>query len=92
MNEQVAHTAPARPLLASASEARFALLSGAGVEADRQAADLDETAIISSLTSSSDPMGADDIALVLAGAKAESVSREHPGRLGDELGREGSRP
>ena len=70
-----------RPVLASGSTTRAQMLARAGVEIDQQPADLDESAIISSLTAPHDPLGVDDVALVLAQAKAESVSQHHPGRL-----------
>ena len=70
-----------RPILASASAIRAAMLARAGVEIDQQPADLDEAAIISSLIAPPEPLAADDIALVLAQAKAESVSGDRAGKL-----------
>lgn len=74
-------TSPTRPVLASASRTRIAMLENAGIEIDTDAAELDEDAIIKSLTQTADPLSAEDVALVLAQAKAQHVAERHPGRL-----------
>lgn len=71
---------PSRIILASGSEARRAMLQGAGIEFSVVPADVDETAIREMLTAgdaNADPDPA-DIADVLARAKAETVSAAHP--------------
>lgn len=64
-------------ILASRSAARRAMLTGAGVPFRAVTADMDEGALKTALVAD----GADpaDVALALARAKAETVSREHPG-------------
>ncbi len=66
-------------ILASSSPFRSALLKGAGLDFEAQAADLDERALEAPLQGS----GAtpDEVALVLAEAKATDVSERRPGRL-----------
>lgn len=66
-------------ILASSSPFRSALLKGAGLAFEAQAADLDERALEAPLQGS----GAtpDEVALVLAEAKAMYVSEKRPGRL-----------
>ena len=64
-------------VLASNSSGRAALLSGAGIEFEKHAADLDERAIEQALTIDGvrpDPV---DVAIVLARAKAEHISARH---------------
>lgn len=70
-----------RPILASASRTRRDMLARAGVAVDIQAADLDEPAIIASLTAPPQPVAPDDVALVLARAKAQTVAESFPGRI-----------
>ncbi|WAX96001.1 Maf-like protein [Aminobacter sp. NyZ550] len=66
-------------ILASGSPFRKAMLENAGVPVDAIPADLDERALEAPLAES----GAtpEEVALVLAEAKAVAVSEEHPGRL-----------
>jgi len=66
-------------ILASGSPFRKAMLENAGVSVDAIPADLDERALEAPLAES----GAtpEEVALVLAEAKAVAVSEEHPGRL-----------
>ncbi|MBB6465948.1 septum formation protein [Aminobacter lissarensis] len=66
-------------ILASGSPFRKAMLENAGVAVDAIPADLDERALEAPLAES----GAtpEEVALVLAEAKAVAVSEEHPGRL-----------
>lgn len=66
-------------VLASGSRSRKMLLAAAGVEFIADPADLDEDAIMAELAT----RGADAIKLAseLAGQKALTVSRRHPGRL-----------
>ncbi|GAA4124584.1 Maf-like protein [Aminobacter aganoensis] len=66
-------------ILASGSPFRKAMLEQAGVAVDAIPADLDERALEAPLAES----GAtpEEVALVLAEAKAVAVSEEHPGRL-----------
>lgn len=70
-----------RPILASASATRAGLLANAGLELDQSPADIDEPAIIASLTAPPEPLEPEDIALILAQTKAEAVSKANPGRL-----------
>src|SRR5262245_26731663 len=65
-------------LLASASPFRRKLLEAAGVPFRVIPAFVDETAVKCSLASKASPAG---VAEALAAAKAETVSREHPGSL-----------
>lgn len=68
-------------ILASASRARRELLAAAGVAFTVEPADVDEPAIRAKLLSGGAGVDAAEIALVLAKAKAESVSALHPGSL-----------
>ena len=70
-----------RPILASASRTRRAMLARAGVVVDVHPADLDEASMIASLTAPPEPVAPDDIAQVLARAKAQSVAEASPGRI-----------
>lgn len=71
--------APTPLVLASASASRKKLLTAAGVAFIADPADLDEDALLAKLRG----LGADavKVACELAGQKALSVSRRHPGRL-----------
>lgn len=64
-------------VLASQSASRRAMLDAAGVRYAAVPAHLDERALEAGLAGAA----AGDIALALAGAKAASVSRDHPGAL-----------
>ncbi|KGF69911.1 septum formation inhibitor Maf [Hoeflea sp. BAL378] len=66
-----------RLVLASASPFRKALLSNAGLSFDVEPANIDERAVEQTL----DGMDAEDIALILAEAKAQNVSARTPGAL-----------
>lgn len=66
-------------ILASASPFRKAMLAKAGVEVEALAADLDERAIEAPLEGSG--ASPEDVALVLAEAKALNVSERRPGAL-----------
>jgi len=68
---------PSPLLLASASRTRRAILHAAGLPVEVQPAEIDERAVedLSDLTE------AEDVADLLATAKARSVSMRHPGRL-----------
>ena len=66
-----------RLVLASASPFRKALLSNAGLSFDIEPATVDERAIEETL----DGVEAEDIALILAEAKAQDVSERKPGAL-----------
>tara|TARA_R110002020_G_scaffold47752_12_gene136139 strand:+ start:3134 stop:3727 length:594 start_codon:yes stop_codon:yes gene_type:complete len=66
-----------RLVLASASPFRKALLSNAGLAFDVEPAQIDERAVEQAL----DGMDAEDIALILAEAKAQEVSGRSPGAL-----------
>jgi septum formation protein len=68
-------------ILASASRARREVLAAAGVAFTVEPADVDEPAIRAKLLSGGAGVDAAEIALVLAKAKAESVSALHPGSL-----------
>jgi septum formation protein len=68
-----------RLVLASASAARRALLEGAGLRFETQAAAVDEAAIKESAQAEAIPPA--DAALMLADAKAERVARRHPEAL-----------
>jgi septum formation protein len=71
-----------RPLiLASASRGRRDLLAAAGLTFDIVPADIDEEAIRQTLLADDGDIDPLDIAEVLARAKAEAVSRDHPDRL-----------
>ena len=66
-----------RLILASASPFRKALLSNAGLSFDVEPAEIDERAVEQTL----DGMDAEEIALILADAKAQDVSARTPGAL-----------
>ncbi len=66
-----------RLILASKSRARRRLLEAAGLEFTAISADVDEDAIRRALDTT-DPMPPDDIALILAEAKAVFVAKNHP--------------
>lgn len=66
-------------ILASGSPFRKKLLEHAGIEVEAIPADLDERALEAPLADSG--ASPEDVALVLAEAKATAVSEEHPGRL-----------
>jgi len=66
-----------RLILASKSRARRRLLKAAGLDFTAISADVDEDAIRQALDTD-DPMPAEDIALILAEAKAVYVGKAHP--------------
>ncbi len=66
-------------ILASGSPFRKKLLEHAGIEVEAIPADLDERTLEAPLAESG--ASPEDVALVLAEAKATAVSEEHPGRL-----------
>lgn len=66
-------------ILASGSPFRKKLLEHAGIDVEAIPADLDERALEAPLADSG--ASPEDVALVLAEAKATAVSEEHPGRL-----------
>jgi septum formation protein len=68
-------------ILASGSSARQAMLSAAGVAFEIVPAQIDEEGIMSAIISECDCVEAADIAGVLAGEKARSVSRNLPGAI-----------
>jgi len=68
-------------VLASASPARAALLKNAGLAFDIVPADVDEAAIRASLDQGPEPMAPSDVALMLAQAKAVTVSENQPDAL-----------
>ena len=68
-----------RLILASASPFRKAMLTSAGVDVEAVPADLDERALEAPLEGSG--ASPEDVALVLAEAKALNVSERHPGAL-----------
>ena len=68
-------------VLASASRARREMLAAAGVAFTVEAAEIDEPAIRKKLLANAEPASPVKIAEVLARAKAEDVSRRHPGSL-----------
>ena len=70
---------PDKLILASGSPFRRALLENAGVSVEAMPADLDERALEAPLKDSG--ASPEDVALVLAEAKAAAVSETHPGRL-----------
>lgn len=74
---------PGRPalILASGSAARAELLRNAGLEFEIHPANVDEDAIRNSLTGGSDPITSADVAVVLAQAKAATVSEIYPDTL-----------
>lgn len=67
-----------RLILASASAARREMLARAGIVFDVSPAKVDERAIRATLEADGNLLEPDDVAEVLARAKAEAVSREHP--------------
>jgi len=69
-----------RIILASQSKARRRLLEAAGIEFTAQSAGIDEQIIRETLVGP-DPMPAADVALILAEAKAASISEKFPGDL-----------
>lgn len=72
---------PLRLILASGSAARRRMLEAAGLEFSVVPADVDEAAIRQALRTDDAELDPCDIAEVLARAKAEEVSRRHPGAL-----------
>ena len=66
-------------ILASGSPFRKKLLEHAGIDVEAIPADLDERALEAPLAESG--ASPEDVAIVLAEAKAVAVSEEHPGRL-----------
>lgn len=68
-------------ILASASPSRAALLEGTGLTFRRIPADVDESAIRAALSEGDTVVEPVDVAEILARAKAEEVSRAHPGAL-----------
>jgi septum formation protein len=66
-----------RLVLASASPFRKMLLENAGLQFDAEPAEIDERAVEDTI----DGLDPDDVALVLAEAKAQDVSGRHPGAL-----------
>lgn len=66
-------------ILASKSASRRMLLENAGLLIETDPAVIDERAVEAPLVEAG--FGADDIALILANAKALDVSQRHPGRL-----------
>ncbi|WP_439572495.1 Maf family protein [Phreatobacter sp.] len=68
-----------RPVLASASRTRAAMLAAAGLEVDLVPAAIDERALDAGWTAQG--LGPDAIAVRLAEAKARDVAARHPGRL-----------
>ena len=69
----------ARIVLASASETRARVLAGAGIEFERDPADVDEAAIKRTCRSRGET--AEQTAVVLAESKAQIVVARHPGAL-----------
>ncbi|MEO1197801.1 MAG: Maf family protein [Pseudomonadota bacterium] len=65
-------------ILASGSATRADMLRNAGLDLDTDPADLDETSMIAALTGDGD-LSPEDVATVLAEAKASHVSARHPG-------------
>jgi septum formation protein len=68
-------------ILASASKTRIAMLKAAGLSFDADPADIDEQAVREALEGDGPRLAPEDVALVLAEAKAAEVSARHPGRL-----------
>jgi septum formation protein len=68
-------------ILASQSSGRAALLEGAGLTFDKKPADLDERAIEQTLYAGGNRPDPSDVAMVLAMAKAEHVSKMEPEAL-----------
>lgn len=79
----VHESAPKGPhiILASASRSRRAMLSAAGVAFDVVPSSVDERAIREALGDEETEIEPDDVADILARAKAEDVSRLHPDAL-----------
>lgn len=73
--------APFAFTLASASPARRSTLHAAGVEACILVSDVDEPAEVASATQRFGPLAPDEVALVLARAKAEDVAGQAPAGL-----------
>lgn len=70
-----------RLVLASASPARATMLSSAGLQFDVHPADVDEAAIRETLDGGIEPMAPADVAVMLAQAKATTVSEHYPDAL-----------
>lgn len=70
-----------RVILASQSPARRAMLSAAGIPFEAVVSGVDEGALRASLAAAGGPMPPARVAAALAAAKAEAVSRLHPGAL-----------
>lgn len=68
-----------RPVLASASKTRAAMLAAAGLAVDLDPAGIDERALDAGWTA--EGLGPDEIAVRLAEAKARAVANRHPGRI-----------
>lgn len=68
-----------RPVLASASKTRAAMLAAAGLAVDLDPAGIDERALDARWTA--EGLGPDEIAVRLAEAKARAVANRHPGRI-----------
>lgn len=79
MAERARRRAPL--ILASGSQARKQMLAAAGLQFDVVPADIDERAIRTALETGDNPLEPDDIADILARAKAEHVSRAKPEAL-----------
>lgn len=73
---------PPRVILASGSKARREMLAGAGVEFSLRTADVDEPALRAAMRAEhGDVLAPAEVALMLARAKAEAVSRLEPGAI-----------
>ena len=68
-------------ILASSSQTRADLLRRAGVDIRVDPAGLDESAMIAAMRDTNDPLPPEDVAAVLADAKAEMVSARNPDTL-----------
>ncbi len=68
-------------ILASTSKSRQAILSNAGVIFDSLAAGVDEDAVKDAFLGSENEQDLADVAMILAQAKAVTVSEQHPDRL-----------
>lgn len=68
-------------ILASSSQTRAALLRRAGIDIRVDPAGLDESAMIAAMRDTDDPLPPEDVAAVLADAKAETVSARNPDTL-----------
>jgi septum formation protein len=68
-------------VLASASPARKRLLHAAGIEPSIVVSEVDETAVTAAATERYGALGAEDVALVLARAKAEDVASQIDGAI-----------